>query len=354
MKIDIENKLLLKLMTFVPPFFGIVFFSYIVKFSNNTNVSERLPIYQGISSYYSLILIGFTYIKNRNAIDGKKITLPLLFILLLPLVGYYFAHVNIVITLLLLIVSFLSSIILYLLLVKKKMFYYLLFSIINSILLPITLLANYYVFVFLIVFLLGIFFCTYNWVKADLVPFDYKEAGAGILSSIFLHSPYILLPFFDFIIRSAIGVNEYNNYVLLNKYINGGITLLFSYKQLSLMFSGELKKINIIIITLINILLFSALGLLFDNLIIFAIMIGLYSLGVNLSSLIIRSKLMEGGYFGLSIIGVIFTGLYVACIFLFKNLIKDNNNMFVFFMTMFTIIPSFILSFNLKKTKKTF
>ncbi|KGO09285.1 hypothetical protein KS04_15590 [Elizabethkingia miricola] len=108
MKINLENQLLLRLMTFVPPFLGIIVFSYIVKFSHFENVTNRLPIYQGISSYFSLILIGFTYIKNRNAIKGRKILLPLTVVILIPLVGYYFANIDICTTTLILLVSFLS------------------------------------------------------------------------------------------------------------------------------------------------------------------------------------------------------------------------------------------------------
>ena len=58
---------------------------------------------------------------------------------------------------------------------------------------------------------------------------------------------------------------------LLNKYLNGGITLLFSYKQLNLMFSGDLKKIHIIIKMLIGVLLISLIGVFFKDFIIFAI-----------------------------------------------------------------------------------
>ena len=85
------------------------------------------------------------------------------------------------------------------------------------------------------------------------------------MKSIFLHSPFILLPFFDFVIQSAIGSKQYGDYVLLNKYLNGGITLLFSYKQLNLMFSGDLKKIHIIIKMLIGVLLISLIGVFFKD-----------------------------------------------------------------------------------------
>lgn len=346
MKLGINNALLLRLMTFVPPFLGIVIFSYIVKFSHNVHVSERLPLYQGVSSYYSLILIGFTYIKDRQAIKGRKIILPLVFVIILPLIGYYLVHMAMVITALMVTVSFLSSSILYLLLIKKKMFSYLLFSIANSILLPISLIASYFVFGLLIVFLLGILFYVYQQVKDDLTLFSYKNGGIDILNSIFLHSPYVLLPFFDFMIQAAIGVQGYSNYVLVNKYVNGGITLLFSYKQLSLMFSGELKRMNIILLALGSILALSALGVFINNWIVFTIMIGLYSFGVNLSSLIVRSQLMTGVYFWSSLIGVVFVALYLLGLYLFKDNISENKNFFVFFMSISTIIPSFLILFS--------
>ncbi|MDV2446958.1 hypothetical protein CMU93_05505 [Elizabethkingia anophelis] len=339
-------------MTFIPPFLGIIVFSYIVKFSHFENVTSRLPIYQGISSYFSLILIGFTYIKNRNAIKGKKIFLPLIVIILIPLVGYYLANIDIFTTALILVVSFLSSTILYIMLVKKKMFNYLLFSIINSVLLPVTLIVNTIFFAFIIIILLIILYRVYESTKENLVVFNYSDGGIDILNSIFLHSPYILFPFFDFLVQKSIGNQHYNDYVLINKYINGGITLLFSYKQLSLVFSGELKKINLIISILICILFLSIIGVLFNYFVVFGIMIGLYSLGVNFSSLIVRSKLMNGISFKRSLIGAVFVILYSGSLIIFKDNISNNNNLFVFFMIVFTILPSLLLEFRRKKINK--
>ncbi len=349
MKIDIENPRLLKLMTFVPPLLGIIVFSYIVKFSNNILIPDRLPLYQGITSYFSLILIGFTYIKSRYSIDGIKIILPLLLIIILPLIGYYLAKVNIVVTIFIVAISFLSSAILYLLLIKNMMFYYLVFSIVNSVILPMTLIAGYDIFFFLVIFFLVIFCLIYKQVRPTLTMFNYLNSGRDVLSSIFLHSPYILLPFFDFIIQKALGKVDYNNYVLFSKYINGGITLMFSYKQLNLMFSGELKRMNLIVVMLFSIMFVSTVIVFFDNRYIFVFMIALYSLGVNLSSLIIRSKLMRGIDFYHSMIGLVFVSIYFSCIYVFKDSIRYNKNLFVFFMSSFTIIPSLLLSINKRK-----
>lgn len=342
-KLDKENKHLIRLMTFIPPLLGVVVFSYIVKFSHNIHVPSRLPIYQGVSSFFSLILIGFTYIKNRKAIKGYKLLPILLVIFTLPILGYFFAKMDFVFTFLMTTLSFVSSGILYLLLINGKVFYYLLYSIVNSFISPIVLMVNNYTFVLCIIILLIIFFYIYKHVKNSLYKFCFNDGGVDIMKSIFLHSPFILLPFFDFVIQSAIGLKQYGDYVLLNKYLNGGITLLFSYKQLNLMFSGDLKKIHIIIKMLIGVLLISLIGVFFKDFIIFAIMIAAYSFGVNLSSLIVRSKLMTGISFTISFVGLLFVGFYFLGITLFKFQIQKNAQIFIMIMTISTVLPSLLI-----------
>ena len=72
LKLNSKNAKIIKLLTFVPPIFGILVFTFIVKLFNNDLVATRLPYYQGLMSYYSLFYMGFTYVTNRYSIKGNK------------------------------------------------------------------------------------------------------------------------------------------------------------------------------------------------------------------------------------------------------------------------------------------
>lgn len=348
MKIDKYNKFLIKVMTMMPPLLGVLVFSYVVKFSGVDSVIQRLPVFQGVTSFFSLMLIGFTYIRNRNAITGRKILPMLFFMLVFPILGYYFAEMEMEFTVLMALVSFISSCILYLLLLLGRVFYYLLYSIVNSVLMPMMLIIHEYIIVLVFIILLILAFRIYKKIKIGLELFQFENEGLDVLKSIFLHSSLLILPFFDYIIQHTIGEESYENYVLLYKYLNGGVTLLFSYKQLNLMFSKNLDGMNWILKILFVIILLSFFGIFYQNFVIFALMIALFSLGVNFSSLIVRNQLMKGVGFLFSLIGLVFVGGYFVGLHVFKQSIESNPQLFLLMMVLSTVLPSVML-FKLSK-----
>ena len=72
-------------------------------------------------------------------------------------------------------------------------------------------------------------------------------------------------------------------------------------------------------------------------------MIAAYSFGVNLSSLIVRSKLMTGISFTISFGGLLFVGFYFLGITLFKFQIQKNAQIFIMIMTISTVLPSLLI-----------
>lgn len=330
-------------MTFIPPLIGVIIFSYLVKFSNNDLVPKRLPIYQGVSSYFSLLLTGFSYINERKAVKGKNIINILIFLTLLPIFFYYSALIDKSVIILVVLICFFSSMIQYFLLLKGNIFFYLFYSIINSIILPLCLILENISFFIVLILLVCFLLFLYFKIKDELSFFSAEIEGIGVLNSILFHSPFIILPFFDYKIQALIGMKHYENYVLLNKYINGFITLLFSYVQLTLVFTKELKKFDIIINSLVIIVFFSIICMFIQSNISFVILIFLYSLAVNLSSLVIRSKLMKGVSFLHALQGFIFVVIYFVCLNIFKINISKNHQIFIFLMIVFTVLPSFFI-----------
>lgn len=340
MKLKTNNKLYTRALTYMPPILGVVVFTYIIKYSGFESVPKRIPFYQGATAYFSLILLGFTYIKNRQNIFGTKIIPLLVIILIIPIVIYTYKSVDITFTILFIFIQFFTSIIIYITIIKGSMNKYLILGCFNSIVLPVCLAVNELFLLLICVGLLILFLYLLLPLRHKLGSFNYSENGLDVIKSIFLQSPLIILPFFDFKIAELIGIEKYSNYVLIFKYINGFIVLLFSYKQLNLTFSNDLTKKHRIVYQLISVLILLIICSIFNNYYIFAFAIALFSYGINLSSLLIRKALLDGTSFYLSTIGLISVFLYILLIYKFGKVITISNSAFIIFMFLSSLMPA--------------
>lgn len=343
----IDNRKILRVLTFIPSVLGIIVFTIIVKFVDDDVVDIRLPYYQGLMCFYSLVFMGFTYVTNRREILGKNILIFLILICLIPSAFYFNEKISVIFIFLLSLVFCLYSCVLYLLLLKDELMNYILFSAIVSVILPFTLLLNFIFLFFLILVLAVLFVNFFSIVRPNLANFVFSRNGYDIAKSIFLHCPIVFLPFFDFKIQEIIGISSYGDFVLYNKYINGIITLLFSYSQLTLLFKVELIRDKLMLKILVSIFLIIIILVFVDNNLIFLLLLGLYSLSVNLGSLIMRNKLMSGVKLWQSLLGLIFFILYVVSLNLFAEYIFSNINFLVLFMYLAMILPTFFLSIRL-------
>jgi len=340
MDIKIDKKLITRLLTILPPLLGVVLFTYIIKYSGIKAVPLRIPLFQGLSAYFSLILLGFTYIKNRQNVIGYKIVIILFLIMLFPILFYVYNGLKLDITVIFVVLQFFASIILYLTIVRGKMIQYLLFACVNSIVMPLSLALNEIALVILCFCLIIIFIYLFLYNRHKFGHFNFEDSGLNVIKSIFFQSPLIILPFFDFKIAEIIGRESYSNYVLYYKYINGIIVLLFSYKQLNLTFSGELSKKKRIIFELIFILFALFFCILLGNIYSLLISIALYSIGVNLCSLLIRNALLSGVPFYYTLIGFFSTIIYSITIFNCGSFISLSNSLFIVLMFISTLIPA--------------
>mgnify|MGYP001404758626 FL=1 len=332
MRLKFNDKLITRLLTFFPPVFGIITFTYVVKFSGIESVINRIPLFQGITAWFALILLGFTYTKSRESILGIKMVPILLGIFIFPVVFYVYNGAEFFFTVLFVIIQLCVAITNYTMIIKGNIKSYLILAIINSFILPVTLAANLLVLSIFCTVVFLIMLYVLNSVSGQLNEFSYSNQGLDVIKSMLLQSPFIILPFFDFKIASIIGSERYADYVLLYKYINGVIVLLFSYKQLNLTFSGDLKRKNLIIYQLffaLSVLIFISF---FKSWIFFVISIALYSYGINLSSLLVRKSLLDGIGLNKTFIGPICVILYVLIIFNFEELIKNTENTFIILM----------------------
>jgi len=359
--IKIDPRLFTRALTFLPPILGIVIFTYLVKYSGFESVPIRIPIFQGLTAYFSLILLGFTYIKNRQNIFGIKIIPLLAFIIIFPTVFYTYNGIGIIFTLLFVLIQSFSLIIAYISIIKGNINNYLLLGCINSIVLPLCLAFNELFLLLICICLLILLLYILLPLRTKLGSFDYSGSGLNAVKSILLQSPLIILPFFDFKIAELIGLEKYSNYVLIFKYINGFIVLLYSYKQLNLTFSGVLSKKKIIVYQLLAILITLIICSNFESYFLFAVSIALFSYGINLCSLLIRKALLDGISFLLSIIGLISVFLYVLLIYEFGKIIIITNSAFIVFMYISSFTTALFINilnkkrnhFNFKLDEKT-
>jgi len=347
--IKIDDNLIVRGLTFLPPLLGIIIFTYILKFSGFEQVQLRLPLFQGLTSYFSLIFLGFTYIKNRHKIIGIKIIPLLILIFVFPILYYIYNGLDTILTLVLAIILFLNSITSYILLTKNNRKNYLYYLILLAILLPLCLVLNVLILLFIVIIIVIILFSVIIPQWKNFESFEYSENGLNIVKSLLLQSPLIILPFFDFKIAELIGPVNYSNYVLMFKYINGFIVLLFSFKQLNLIFDGSLAKQDRIVYQLITTLLILVICSFFEGYFLFAISVGLLSLGLNLSSLLIRKELLNGISFRHSLIGLFFVLFYLTVINEFGSFITLTNSVFIVFMSIAAIFTSLIINFLYRK-----
>ena len=67
--IKIDDNLIVRGLTFLPPLVGIIIFTYILKFSGFEQVQLRLPLFQGLTSYFSLVF----FISSQNHVSCWKL-----------------------------------------------------------------------------------------------------------------------------------------------------------------------------------------------------------------------------------------------------------------------------------------
>jgi hypothetical protein len=347
-----KNKLFTRFFTFLPPILGISVFTYIVKYSGIPSVHDRIPTFQGIIAFFSLILLGFTYIRNRRNIFGIKIIPVLIFVLLFPILFFIYQGAAVIFTILFVLIQFFTLMISYISIVKGNIDKFLLLGCINSVFMPFCLILDGVWLFFVCVLLFVLFYFMLSKIINQLGNFNFSETGLDFFKSIMIQSPLILLPFFDYRIAELISAENYSNYVLYYKYINGFVTLVFSFKQLNLSFSGNLSKNQLIKSQLIFIFIGLIICSLFESFYAFVFSILLYSLGVNLSSLKIRKALLDGLSIKVSIIGLVSVLLYTILIFNFGNLITLSNSTFVNFMFFASFFTALFTDF-LKSTKTT-
>ena len=84
----------------------------------------------------------------------------------------------------------------------------------------------------------------------------------------------------------------------------------------------------------------------FNNNWIFLILLGSYSLAINLSSLLVRNKLINGINFSQSLLGLLFLGLYIISLTSFRKFISLNMNLFVLLMFISMVLPCLLLVIN--------
>jgi len=345
-----NRKLFTKILTFIPPVFGICVFSYIVKYSGYESILIRIPTFQGIIAYFSLILLGFTYVKKRQDIFGIKIIPILIIMVLFPILFYIYQGSDAFFTILFTLIQFFMLIITYVMIIKGSVIKYLLLAFFNSIFIPFCLILNVLVLSLICLSLLIFVFYLLLSIRKNLGEFNYAESGLNFVKSLLLQSPLIILPFFDFRIAELIGVEKYSDYVLIYKYINGFITVIFSYKQLNLSFSGNLEKKHLIVYQLIAIFLLLIICSWFESFYMVMVSIALYSFGINLSSLFIRKALLDGILFSHSIIGIISVLLYVLLIYKLGGLITITNSSFIIFMFLSAFITAIVIKISEKYT----
>lgn len=329
------------------PVLGILAFSFVLKGPWSGYVDFKLPLYQGITSFYSFALLGFFYSGINSSLIHKKFLYLYLTLLLVPMFFYWFLQFPIFFIVVYSVIFLLKSSISYLYFYEKNKNGYFFFQIISSFLLPFAMLVNKQLLVLSALFLFLLFIKKLKNIEHTSV-YKHSVHGIELAKSLLIQSPLILLPLFDIFIVDIIGQNNYQSYIFQNKFVVGFFNLIFSYQQFNLLFNSEKVKESMLLVAL-N---FLAIGIFFfsimDGFWSFLFLLILCSIAANISSLIIRKILLNGITFSFALTGPIMVLAYYLSLTFFDKYIFRFNGIFVLFTYLATVLPIYIYSIKKK------
>lgn len=326
------------LLLIMPQILGVIIYTIVVYYGKEDIIFNRLPIYQGITSFSSLIVLSLVYNPNREAIKGPFLILINLILLSFTVLFLSLENRDLSFIISFSIFSLLINTLGILKLLEGRKTGYLFFLIFNSFATPLTLIIDEGVIYLLSFVLFLIIFILFNKIKYFLLEFEISNNGKLFITALVVHLPLIMFPIFDNTIVQLIDFELYSNYVVFYKYINGFIVLLFSKLQLDLLLNKGKSKTNYskYLLLILLILFFCTL---YKSKIFLIFSIFLYSIGINLISIEIRKALFAG----LNIIVPIFSLISIFTYYFFlivgNFILHEHPYFFIFIMYVLAMIP---------------
>lgn len=330
----------------ITPLSGVISFTLMVKGGWSNNLAVKLPIYQGLSAYFSLVTLGFSYIATKQNILGIKIIPLILAIIGIPVCFYSYSGISYELVIPFVLILFQATALSFISLVLGCKHCYLKLQFFMSAFLPVCL-ALHQIYLILACAILFIFLLSKIYKNSKVFGFyTHSSVGYDLVKSLLIQSPLFILPFFDIFIIKKIGQLHYENYAVINKYITGILNMLFYYSQLKLLFGGGGVNVKYLLISLGTLLPFIILLSFSHNSYAFILLITLFAVSVNISSLLIRKMLLDGISIYLSLLGPISIALYYSSLIFFSDGIERNNGIFIalmFFSVTFPILVRFLI-----------
>jgi hypothetical protein len=316
------------ILLFLIPFAGILVFTVILKFFELED-KLRLPIYQGLLSYFALFQISFQFSRNGSAILSSNYFFALAFLLTIPFVFYGMHHDNLLtlISFEIIIFSCAAISLIYSLALNQKWFLFSQFLI--SIFLPWILIANDICLLFISFFIILLLVKIRNENKIYLPSYSHSNIFKNIASAALMQSIYFLLPLGDVYISDDLGHDIYINYTLTNKYILGITNFFFSFIHYEILFNKDLFSTNFIKYIFYPCIICYALLMLFP--IKYQLVISLFIIAtiINLVSLLTKKLLVKNISIFTSLIGIASLLLYGAGLYLVKSYFQVNLLIFI-------------------------
>lgn len=351
---EIFDKSIKKMFVYAPSILGIIIFTFVVKMSENPKVVDRLYIYQGILSWYSLLILSITYIKERSSVISVRYVPFYCVFIILPV--FYYKNYEYVILLSSLVFFF--NAIPFLFLIHNARRNNIISQSIASIVLPLSLLFD--VSLLLAACLVGLFLLISILLKTARKPDEKLTIANGlrkIAISLSLQLPLLIFPMFDSRIICIIGKEQYANYVVISKYIYGFFVFAFTRIQYELAISGQLDNYKKYYYQLVVALIIEIPITLIEAQYAWIVAVVVYSYGNNLSSLLIRRKIIDGIPKLYFLIGLFSTAIYLILVTCFPTLLIMHNKIFLLYMLVlcsFPILFNRLINFGKKNWKKVY
>lgn len=326
------------LLFIVPQILGVLTYTIVVYYGKEYVIINRLPIYQSITSFTSLMMLSLMYNKNREAIKGSSLLLINLILLTFTIFFISLENRDLSFIISFSIFSLLINTLGLFKLIEGKKKDYLFFLIFNSFATPLTLVTTVeFIYLSSFVFIL-INYKVFKNIKHLLVQFEISKNGKLYINAIAVHLPLILFPIFDNKLVQLIEFKLYSDYVVFYKYINGFIVLLFSKSQLDLLLDKGKSKSNFsyYILLILFILFFFTL---FKAKVFLIFSIFFYSIGINLISIELRKALFTVLRISVPIFSVFSVFAYYYYLNIGNKFLLEHPYFFIFIMYFLALIP---------------
>jgi hypothetical protein len=328
-------------LVIVAPLVGLLVFTVVVRGGLGSFPIQNLVLYQGNQAYFSLVSMALYYLKHRNNILGVSGAIFIGLLTSVPIIYYLIALNGSPRSVLISLIFAFASIatIVNIAIGKRRQFLW--FQLAASAILPLSIIANRYLFAIAIT---GVAIYVYVNVRHHIGRFgmfSFPELGWSAGLALLTQAPLVTFPVCDNLLTKLIDHKQYLTYILAFKYSAGCINLIFSYFQYRVLFGNEDEAVTInpLHIAAVVILSFAGLWVAQWSLVPMVVLL-VYAL--NISSLYVRNMIRKQTRWTHAVYGMVAISLYAITLTRSPSWLSHQGT-FLFLLTACVCLPPILM-----------